>query len=321
MDYRAQAYALIERGISVVPLTADGSKLPAMKWRRLQGEFLTPDEIEKECSNCGGLAAITGNISKLVCFDFDLNKQVEGQDYWSAFMNKVPEDLKRRMLVNQTRSGGYHSWMRTDYIDKTRKLTHRALTIDELYARYQKKIDDGFDKYLVSTTLLNNPRECIIETRYEGSYGVMSHADYKRIYGTEIGWVSKEEIQLLYDIAYELDFGFKKKSEFRGEVGDYKVMIQFIEDTSPSDTADMMISTGGYEFAGVEHGTNNILLKRVGSNNAYSAKVFADTGVIHEYGVSNIFTDGNQSHNSFDLLCMIHGFDRDEGINFLKQQK
>lgn len=317
-DFRKKAYYLRDLGINVVPLKVDGSKLPSIYWKHLQTSFITDSEIEEHCLDCGGLAAITGGNSKLFCIDFDLNKQLISQDYWNYFMLQVPKELKKKMLINQTRSGGYHVWGRTDFVDKSRKLTHRSLTIEELYERYKTKIDEGYDPTIISKNLLNNPVECVIETRFEGSYGVISHPSYKRFYGEQFNWFTEEEVQFLYNVAYELDYRYRKASVYKGEVGDYKIMIQYNEDTTSPEVVEMMVGTGLYEYNSV-NSSGDILLKRVGSTSPHSCKVFCDTGVIHEFGTSNIFTDGKQTHNPFELYCALNDLSEQEAIEKLKK--
>ena len=88
-------------------------------------------------------------------------------------MSKVPEEMKEKMLINRTRSGGFHVWVRTDYEAKSRKVTHRPLSIMELVDRYDILIENGANADTASTMLLKKPVECVIETRSKGSYGVL----------------------------------------------------------------------------------------------------------------------------------------------------
>lgn len=319
-DYRDFARGLRDRGVNTVPLKIDGSKLPAIYWKHLQTKFITDEEIEEHCLDCGGLAGITGKQSRLFCFDFDLDKQILYQNYWKEFMAGIPREMKERMLINETRSKGYHIWGRSDFVDRSRKLTHRLLTIDEIYARYKKGVKDGLDPIKISANLLNNPRQCIIETRFEGSYGVIVHPEYKRFYGEQLQEFTEAEIKFMYDRAYELDCRFIKATPYKGEVGDFRIIVQYNEDTKASEVMDMIISTGAYEYHSV-NSSGDILLRRVGSNSSYSSKIFLDSGVVYDFGTSNIFSDGKQSHTPFETYCAVNGFDEQEGIQSLKQHE
>lgn len=316
MNYVKQAKYLTSIGISIVPLKVDGSKLPKIKWKDYQKRLMTNAEIDKHCKNCGGLAAITGSVSNLVCFDFDLDKQILSQNYWKSFMSQVPEDIKRRMLVNTTRSGGYHVWMRVDFTDKSRKLTHRLLTIQELYDRYKNAIELGADIEKVSNSLLNKPKQCIIETRFEGSYGVLVHNSYKRVYGKSIQKFSKNDIEYLYTVAYGLDCGFKRAETYSGSVGDYTIIKKFNEDTTAEQVCEMMSSSGLYSLYSDEG--LQIKLKRVGSGNPYSAVVFKDSAMVHDFGMSNLFSDSKDTHTPFEVFCAVNNFEEAEALKNLK---
>lgn len=318
MDYRSQAYYLVSKGVNVCPLKIDGSKLPKIHWKELQERMITEKEIEEHCKECGGLAGITGKISSLICFDFDLDKELLSQDYWKRFMAQVPEEMKKRMLVNQTRSGGYHVWMHTDYEDKSRKVTHRALTINELKDKYDKTVADGGDPYKVSKALLRKPKECIIETRSRGSYGVISHESYNRVYGTEIQWFTKEEIEFLLTIGYSLDFTFRPQKKYTGEIEDYKVIMKFNEDTDAQDVLAMMEGTGLYTYADTNH-AGDIQMKRSGSHNKYSSVIFLNSGVVHDFGMTNLFDDDKESHTPFEVYCAVNDLTEQEAVEKLSK--
>jgi len=315
-DYRQQAYYLRNLGINVIPLKEDGSKLPKIFWRHLQTQMITDEEIEQTCLNTGGLSAVTGQISELLCIDFDLDKQLLSQDYWKRFMKEVPDEMKSRMLVNQTRSGGYHVWLRVKHTDRSRKICYRALTIEELHNKYCKAIEEGSDPYKVSKALLNKPKECIIETRFEGSYGVISHESYKRFYGTEFHYFTKEEVEFLLNIGYSLDFTFKPQKKYTGDVDAYKTIIQYNENTSAYDVMEQVLATGMYSFAGNNY-NGDIQLKRNGSNNKYSSIIFLNSGIIHDFGMSNIFGDSKEAHTPFETFCALNEYSEEEAVNIL----
>lgn len=319
-DYRRHAEYLIKKGISVTPLTADGSKKSKIKWEQLRTRFLSPWEIDLYCKECGGLAAITGGFSKLVCIDFDLDKQLPSQDYWKGFCERIPSSLKKKFRINETRSGGKHVWFRAeDFCDVSRKITHRYKTIPEIYKEYLSKKDDpATSDEKVQTRLLNRPVKCIIETRFEGSYAVLVHPDYKVFYGDKINPISYEEWKLMEEVLYSLDCGFSPRSKYSGDAGVYAVIGKYNSDTDAESVCDMMLSTGGYSLHRIDS-LGNRLLKREGSNNDYSCKVFFDTGNIMDFGESNIFTDEKKIHTPFELFCAINSFNEDEAIDKLKE--
>lgn len=317
-DYRFEAHFLISIGISVIPVKSDGSKLPAIKWKEFQSRLMRPDEVEKHFKDCGGVIAITGNISNLLCIDFDLDKQRPTDDFWGKFAEGIPEEMKAKMLVNQTRSGGFHIWVRTKYEDKSRKIAHRPLMIPELYARYNEMISAGANEETASRTLLKKPLECIIETRSRGSYGVFVHEQYKRFYGDEIGEFSIEEVEFLLNQAYSLDHGYKKPTPFTGKVEDYKILSRFNEDVTPTGMVELIESSGLFTLYDMD--TNgNYRLARVGSSSPFSAYVYSDTGVLHVFGLNPLTEEDKQTMSPFEVYCAVNGYSTGEAINQIRE--
>ena len=58
-------------------------------------------------------------ISDLFLLDFDLKYQEEHQDFFKDFGDRLPLEIKKKFLINQTGSGvGRHVWFRTEnYFD------------------------------------------------------------------------------------------------------------------------------------------------------------------------------------------------------------
>jgi hypothetical protein len=316
-DYRYEALALASIGISVIPVKDDGSKLPKIKWKEFQERIMTEEEIDLHFESCGGVIAITGEISKLLCIDFDLDKQRDSDDFWGSFMSQVPVHMKEKMLVNQTRSGGFHIWLKTDYEDKSRKIAHRPLTIPELNDRYNILIDNGANEDTATTILLKKPLECVIETRSKGSYGVFVHHQYKRFYNKSLSWFTKEEIEFLLNIAYSLDYTYKPKRVFEGNVNSYRIIAKFNKDTKASGVVRMLEESGMFTVFDID--TNgNYRLSRVGSSSLFSAYVYGDTGNLKIFGLNPLTNDEKSVLQPFEVYCAVNELTTDEAIEKLK---
>lgn len=324
-DYRNEARELIRKGISVVPLKVDGSKKPKILWKEYQSRFMLDWEIEQHCKNCGGLAGITGNLSKLVCVDFDLAYQLPHQDFWADFNALIPYELKCKFRVNKTRSNGFHVWLRPDGFNyPSRKMSHRRMSIPEMYNAYnkyveEKKDDPKYDPEQYQLMLQNKPLKCVIETRFEGSYGVILHESYTHFYGDKLNTITLDEWIILENAMYQLDYGFKLRVPYTGSVESWRLISRFQEDTTAEMVSDMLCDTGLYSLASVDR-AGNYLLKREGSSSSYSCKVFADTGLIYDHGMSNIFVDDKQTHSPFELFCAVHNVDENGGLQMLEEK-
>ena len=240
MDYRKTAKKLKDLGVSVVPLKIDGSKLPKIKWKIYQERLMNDFEIEKYFKECGGVAALTGKSSRLYNLDFDLKYQLDTQDFWKDFMDKVPKYMKKRMLVNTTRNNGMHVWLRTDFEATSTHLTRRASTIPELMIKYDKLLEVGKDPQQASELILKKPYEVVIETRSKGSYAVIAHPDYKRIYGT-LHEFTIEEVEFLNEIAYSLDYCYQPKIIFKGSTKQFATVRKYNEEATGALTLSLLV--------------------------------------------------------------------------------
>lgn len=317
MDYRKEAYRLIERGVSILPLREDGGKRPAIPWKQFQSRLMSKQEVEMYFKNTTGIAAITGSISRLVCVDFDLDKQLPSQDYWKDYMSQVPEELKKKMLINKTRSGGFHLWMKTDYEDQSRKLTRRFLTVPELNKRYEEALEQGIEPYKASQSLLNKPLECVIESRIRGSYAVISHPSYTRFYGTTLNEFSKDEVEFLIGLCYSLDCEFTPIKKMCGEdTEQFTIIRNYNEDTSAEEVVVMLESSGVYSYASKDY-NGSYKMKRAGSNNPYSGRVFGDTGIFSTFSTDTLFHGEKMNYTPFEVYCAVNNMNEYEAVKSL----
>lgn len=319
MDLRKEAHRLAELGISILPLRADGGKRPSILWKEFQERIMLPKEIEKFFKESTGIAAITGKISRLFLIDFDLDKSLPGQNYWQEYMSHIPEELKKKMVVNSTRSGGKHVWLRTDYEDHSRKLTRRFLTVPELMDRYEEALKIGADEYSASQALLNKPLECIIESRSRSSYGVIHHPSYTRFYGETFQEFSEEEVQFLINTCYLIDCEFTPIKRYAGETADiYSIIRKYNEDTNAAEVVSMLESSGVYTYA-TEDYNGNIKMKRAGSSNPYSGRVFIDSGIFSTFSTDTLFKGEKNNYTPFEVYCAVNNLTEYEAVEKIKE--
>lgn len=319
IDYRKTAKKLKDIGISVVPLQTNGSKLPAMKWSIYQERIMTDFEIDKYFKECGGIAAVTGKVSRLYCLDFDLKYQLTTQDYWKDFMEKLPKHVKGKFLVNETKNNGKHIWVRTDFESKSSHLTRRASTIPELMVKYNELVGKGKTPQEASELILRNPYEVVIETRSRGSYAVIAHPDYKRFYGRTIKEFTLDEVEMLNNVAYSLDYLYTPKPVYTGEVNDFASIRNYNESGSGAKTLALLESTGMFTYVDTER-NGNIKVLRMGSKSGYSGRIYSDTGVFHVFSPNTLFDISTKSSFSpFDVLMITKNLTYEQAIKELSQ--
>lgn len=318
-NYVEEAKILIKKGVSVVPLRTDGSKLPKIKWSTFIDRIMDGWEVEQYFRDCGGIACVTGRVSRLYNLDFDLKYQTKNQDFWAAFMDKVPKDLKKKMLINETKNKGKHIWLRTDYESKSSHLTTRASLIPELMEKYEHLMSQDLSPEKASEVLLKNPYEVVIESRSRGSYAVFLHPDYKRFYGTKFQEFSIEEVESLNEIAHSLDYCFIPKQTFNGDISEFKTIKDFNEKATPELTLSLLEGTGMFKYVSTSS-TGNVLVLRQGSKAQYSGKIFRDTAVLHLFTHNTIFdTSYKTSFSPFEVFMVCKNLTQDEAIKELSK--
>jgi len=313
-NYVTEAIHLINAGISVGPIKIDGSKLPAIRWKDYQKRFMTQQEINQHFSNCGGIFAITGTISKLFLLDFDLKYDHADEDTFEKFIAVVPETLKAKFSINKTRSGGMHIWVRTEYTDRSRKITRRDLSLSEFNLKVKGIMEkNNANEKTAVRIALAAPYECTLETRGEGSYGVISHPSYTPVQKSNGQWVTKEEMEWLLSVGYFLDCGFRKREQlFIGEEDIYKEISRFNEDCGASGMVELLKRSGLYESIGTDY-NGNYLMKRAGSTSPHSGYVYQDSGIFKIFG-TNLFDTNKDIISPFEVYKFLTGTGTDGAI-------
>lgn len=315
---------MVENKVVPIPLKKD-SKQPMIKWKEFQTRFPTDKEIDEYFRDCGGVSALTlpgadknNLISDLFCIDFDLKYQLPHQDFWKDFGDRLPVDIKKRFYVNQTGSGyGRHIWMRVEgWSDKSRKLSYRLKTPEELIEEKAEKIKEGFDEITANRNLMKSPYKVVIETRGYNSYGVFLHPSYKHIYGKKINTFTAEECEMIMDAAYATSELFVERKKVSGDINVYKTIEKFNDDISPSQVMDLLQSTGMFYYMETER-NGNIRFKRSGSN-MHSGVIFGDTAVTQVFSNNTILGD-NGAYAPFDIYCKVNHLEPHEAIKKLKK--
>jgi hypothetical protein len=186
MSLLSAAKGLVKKGFSVV--ATDANKLAVVLWKKYQDSHPTENDLENQFSrsNAKGIAVICGKVSgNLEVIDVDVKYDNSGTLFndLMAAIHDTSEELSNKLMVVQTRSGGYHLYYKCPVIAGNQKLAQRPPTEDELKENPNEKV-------LV-----------LIETRGEGGYVIAPPSDgYKKISGT-VSSITAEEREVLLEIA------------------------------------------------------------------------------------------------------------------------
>lgn len=181
------AKALVKKGISVV--ATDNNKRAIISWKKFQETLPTPEELESQFQSekAKGIAIICGQVSgNLEVIDVDTKYDTTGTlfEELTAAIHDVSKELSDKLMIVQTKSGGYHIYYRCSVIHGNQKLAQRPATAEEIKENPNEKV-------LV-----------LIETRGEGGYVVAPPTEgYKKIQGDTIHDLTPEEREVLLELS------------------------------------------------------------------------------------------------------------------------
>jgi len=205
IDGRQIAKEYLSYGLNPVPVNGD-SKIPLREGH--SSVLMTETEIDFfEFSSIG---ISTGIISLgLEAIDFDLKNSLDPKGVMTKFKSKLPAKLLKKLVVQQTKSKGYHMIYRCESISSSQKLAK------------------------------NGKGEAIIETRGEGGYIKCAPSEgYKIIQGSfdKIPIISPEERLQLFLSAKMLNELIVKESKKKLTNADNEYIQKF-----PDYNEDMQI--------------------------------------------------------------------------------
>lgn len=169
--------------------------------------------------NCQGVGIVCGKLSgNLSGIDVDVKYSLDGKlyDQYCQLVDEADPNLRRKMVVQRTRTGGYHWLFRCSKIEGNKKLANRPTTSDEKNDTYKtrlaKELAAGTPQEEAKRLALKEAHEdkvrVLIETRGEGGYLMCWPSEgYDLIDGDfqSIAEISPEEYDTLFACARQLN--------------------------------------------------------------------------------------------------------------------
>ena len=110
-------------GLSVIPIRPDGSKAPAVDWKKYQEAPATLKELSTLFKNGVGVGVVCGSVSGgLEVLDFELGAPIK--DWWKLVKDAMSTIVE--IPVVKTPSGGWHLYYRCSQIEGNQKLAMDA---------------------------------------------------------------------------------------------------------------------------------------------------------------------------------------------------
>lgn len=155
---------LRNRGLSIFPVSNE-TKIPLVKWDRLQDELPTIEEVTSWFSQNGrSIGVAMGKVSGLFLLDFDFAKHPESKVFYEQNKHRFP-----RTWMEKTKSGGLHLYMKwTPALEEKQTNTTSVLCkgVDTKgYGGYSKMAPSEGYEWIVPPHIapLANPPEWLLE--------------------------------------------------------------------------------------------------------------------------------------------------------------
>lgn len=187
MNLLTAAHNYLDQGLCTIPTNKD--KRAFLPWKEFTERIITKDELTEQFAHpqAEALAILCGKTSgNLEVIDIDTKYDLTGTLY-DEYMESIKdndEHLYEKLLIIQTRSGGYHIYYRCPEIQGNQKLAQRETTEEERKENPHEKV------------------KVLIETRGQSGYVLAPPSKgYKNVRGKSIPLITEDERSMILDLA------------------------------------------------------------------------------------------------------------------------
>ena len=192
-------------------------------------------------------------------------------DRFKRIIHDCDPELLKKLLVQKTKSGGYHLVYRCQKISGNLKLANRPTTDEERHQTYleaynaelsnSKPEDDARKKAEKSAS--NDKVRVLLETRGEGGYIMcyptpgyeLIHLDYYNIHE-----ISVEERDLLHSIARQFNSVFEEETSYSRQKFEKKDGVSVFDDYNQRGDIVSLLQEHGWKVVG-RKGSKTIFLR------------------------------------------------------------
>lgn len=292
MNTTTIAKKYIAHGFSPIPLI-DGEKRPSIRnWQQYSDEPMGLKEAERLFQNTGSIGLVMG-FDGIQCLDIDA-KHFRGKEY-EVFCKRLEEEapgLKDKMIIQTTRSGGYHWIFKCDEIAGNQKFARNI---------------DG---------------EVTFETRGKGGQIVTYPSKGYKILGkiTNVQRISPTERDVIFRVARTMDEMQKEVVKESKRIGDHET-----DNNTPwgefreTHTALDILQQYGWTIVG--ESSKYIYLLRPGSTDSKtSGVIFKDSGLFWPWTTSTDF-QAEMPYDGFQCYTLLeHRGDFDSSIKEIREK-
>lgn len=296
MDLRELAHNYRELGMTLIP--TDLNKQPKnISWHYFQERQMEDWEIERHFKDCEGVGLLTGGGYGIEVIDCDV-KYFLGKPLMTEFRKLIGEELISKLVVQQSKSGGFHLIYRcVEAVEGNQKLAMRETTEEEVRDELFRQISKT-NSYKQAIKASNNYKALVLfETRggtktKKGGYILISPSKgYSLIQGSfeNIPTISVSERNKIVESARKLNEYSDFKRDFRLvelQKGEKGVFDLFNEQTVGLD----LLLEHGWTIDEKTSKGKDVRLLRPGNTDSENSAIFdSDTNIFTCFSSSTSF--------------------------------
>lgn len=251
-------------GLQFIPV--NGMKQPIVK------EWQTSTK-KHDLSNVVYVGLVCGKPSGNVeCIDIDLKYSLDPKlfDKYKKLVQSINETLLKKLVVQKTRSGGYHLIYRCSEISGNLKLANRPTTDEEKAETYKKtydaeilkSTDDAKAKIIADKSAKNDKVRVLFETRGIGGQFVCSPSEgYEFVFGDlcSISEITPDERETLHSIARQFN-SVVEEIQIPKNIQSKKSGLSSFEDYNERGDVVGLLQNNGWKVVG-QKGSKTIFLR------------------------------------------------------------
>lgn len=197
-------------GLQFIPVNENKRPIPS-GWQKTAKKY--------DLSKCPAVGLVCGQLSGgIEAIDIDLKYDLTGKlfDRYKRLIHEMDKELLQKLVVQKTKSGGYHLIYRCSVVEGNQKLAIRPTTEEEKRETYEKTLkaelgkgaSDEQAQMAAQNAAKNDKTRVLIETRGEGGQIVcFPSPGYDFTFGDfySISEISPEQRETLHNIARQFN--------------------------------------------------------------------------------------------------------------------
>lgn len=267
MSLISAAKGFVKKGISVV--ATDQNKIATVSWKAFQTALPSAQDIEGMFSSprAKGLAIICGKVSgNLEVIDVDTKYDTSDSLFNDLMFAVTDVGLAARLMVVETRSGGYHLYYRCKEVSGNQKLAQRPATKEEI-------LENPNEKVLV-----------LVETRGDGGYVVAPPTKGYKLISGSIQEITAAERETLLEICRSFNQYIVEQPKPHSVRNDSFALTPW-EDYNRRGLDDMIMRLKRHGWTIVAQKHDKIIFKRPGKTESKTSGNYS-----HEHNLFTVFT-------------------------------